>query len=191
MFQMVTACFWLFNPSCHHGQCANVTLTNISRTFALSLFYLVSAAILIDSVYTFKYITFMQQALKCKVNILVWGHESHGEILWDFIITSVERKLTIIGSLRSNLHWAESQAKPRGAGGERSEWVSYADLYTWNWIMQQGALDWNWNCFLISTSCVGEWKYSIFKSYTHTLARREPATNEHIFPNIVSAEWRL
>ena len=191
MFQMVTAWFWLFNPSCHHVQCANVTLTNICRTFALSLFYLVSAAILIDSVYTFKYITFMQQALKCKVNILVWGHESHGEILWDFIITSVERKLTIIGSLRSDLiHWAESQAKPRGAAGSGvSEFL--VQIITRNWIMQQGALDWNWNCFLISTSCVGEWKYSIFKSYTHTLARREPATNEHIFPNIVSAEWRL
>ena len=91
----------------------------------------------------------MQQALKCKVNILVWGHESHGENLWDFILTSVERKLTIIGSLRSDLiHWAESQAKPRGAAGSGvSEFL--VQIITRNWIMQQGALDWNWNCFLI------------------------------------------
>ena len=95
-------------------------------------------------------ITFMQQTLKCKVNISVWGHESHWENLWDFIITSVERKLTIIGSLRSDLiHWAESQAKPRGAGREQSEWVS-CRIITRNRIMQQGASD--WNCFLISAS---------------------------------------
>ena len=75
----------------------------------------------------------MQQALKCKVNILVWGHESRGENLWDFIITSVERKLTIIGSLRSDLiHWAESQAKPRGAAGSGvSEFlVQITDYYS-------------------------------------------------------------
>ena len=101
----------------------------------------------------------MQKTLNCKHYILSAGHESHGgENLCDFIMTSVERKLTIIGSLRSGLiHWAASQA-----GGERSEFL-VQNYYTGP---SHAARSFRLRLFRKSES-VGERKYSIFKNYTH------------------------